>query len=114
MEKVKILGFGNEKSYYYLIIKKKGFSYSWLEEFLTLAQESSSTRGVRGVRGIRLHDEDDEFNEKQMTDKHESYSGDNVRIDLFYGKENISVVLISDTFQKEDFLKALEKIADFP
>ncbi len=111
MDKVKVQGFGNERSIYYFIIKKQGYSFTWLTAFTDLVKEVSSSSGLRGVR---LHDEEDDFQPAKMIDKHESYSANNARIDLFYGKDIIYITVSSDSIKKDTFLDAMEKIADFP
>lgn len=112
MEKVKVQGFGNEGNFYYFIIQKKGFSSVWLTTFTDLVKNLSSSKGVRGVR---LHDgAEDNFDITTLVDKHESYSADNARIDVFYGKDIINITVNSFSIQKDKFLDAMETLADFP
>ena len=111
MTKIKIIGFGNEGSFYYFIIKKQDFSYAWLTSFTDIVKKCSSSSGLRGVR---VHDEEDDFKPGVMVDKHESYSADKARIDVFYGKDIINLTISSHHVVKDVLLDAIESIADFP
>ena len=111
MEKVKIQSFGNEENFYYFTIKKQGYSFAWLTVFTDLVKEVSLSLNLIGNR---MHDEEDDFQSAKMIDKHESYSANNSRIDLFYGKDIIYITVSSNTINKGKFLDAMENLADFP
>ena len=101
MEKVKIQGFGNEENFYYFIIKNKEYTYDWLLAFTTLIKSLSSSAGLRG---LRFHDEEEIFEPNKMLDKHEAYSADNARIDVFYGKQVIYIGVYSNSINKNKIL----------
>lgn len=110
MEKVKIKGFGNEKGMYYFEIAKSRNFFVWLDQFTDLVKKLSASKSIIGNR---LHDSEDDSNPLVFIDKHESYSADHARIDVFFAREVIFITLVSEKIKKDEFLHRMEDIAEF-
>lgn len=118
MEKVKILGTGNfqeknQDSYNYFIVKKNKDFFEWLADLLgEVFKTSEVDYDYVGKNYIKR-----KKNIKNFIDKHENYYGNdiegrnNVRIDVFYGKDKAFIVLNMSLKIRKKFMKKLDEIS---
>ncbi|MBI2583302.1 MAG: hypothetical protein HYW25_01420 [Candidatus Aenigmarchaeota archaeon] len=118
--KATILGAGNADAFNYLIVRKNKHFFPWLKTFFEMAF------GYGGMVDVKYSDykegEDIDTVEKKVedfVDRHESYTGatrehihqTGTRIDIFYGKDKVFIVILTNPENRQRFLKVLKKIS---
>lgn len=117
MKKVRVIGVGNEGRYNYIIVRKNKDFFKWLAELL------GSNFGVDDVENYGYEQDkrgrwiNRKKNINHFVDKHEGryegYSGhkDNSRIDVFYGKNDVFIVIDMSLQKRKKFMKKLNEIS---
>jgi hypothetical protein len=121
MQKVRIFGSGNFKaaagSCSYLILEKSGGILEWLAELI------EDVIGMEGARhDFRYKDEgiDDkgrpyviENSLKEFQDAHSSYESKDARVDMFFGRKRVFMMIMCPPEVRKMITKMLDGTAEF-
>jgi len=113
MEKVKILGVGNKEKLNFILVKKNKYFFEWLAMVFY-----NSFEGMPNVEYKEYTDKNDNFirEKKKISkwiDKHETYDMDESRVEIFYGKEKVFIVIYTSLKNRRKLMKYLDKYSEF-
>lgn len=109
--KTKIVGMGNEEDINFIIVYKNKYFFEWLAEFM-LKSFGMSNYNVIGESECRRGDWIDKKKQiKNFTDRHEIYKNKNARVDVFYGKRKVFIMINTPLKNKKKFGEVLGKIS---
>jgi|TARA_Y100000310_G_C20134621_1_gene557418 hypothetical protein len=110
MKKIKIYGAGNEGKFNYVIISRNKDFFSWLSKLLF---KSFKIKDAEFYEFVNKKDEwiTRKKQLKNFIDRHESYLPKGSRIDIFYGKEKIFLVLNTSLRERRKFMKNLNELS---
>lgn len=93
MEKLKISFRADKENYHFFIVDKNRWFLEWLDQFLGKLEVSSS--GESKSREIITEGGPDvEYRALgKLVDKHDSYVHKDIRIDVFYGHDKVSITV---------------------
>ena len=115
MRKINVLGLGNQEEINWIIVKKEDGFFEWLNKILIETfgsvspdveyEETSSKKDKVITRKMKIED---------CTDIHEYYDAeDNSRIDVFYGKEKVFIMVFTSLKNRKNLIKNLDKFSEF-
>lgn len=105
------MGIGNFGNYNFVKVKKQKRLADWLSRFLKESfdiryeTEEHTHKGNKIIYYKR--------NVEKFVDYHEIITRHYPRIDIFYGKDSIFIILICNPKERNKFIKVLQKISKF-
>ncbi len=106
MTKIKLYGTGNEGDFNYYIFDKKQEVFNILNKIFLMDFNLK-----RGLTHCNYSDERKKVNIEKYSDIHESDKNNELRVDLFYGKNKIYITLICSQDLRIKFNEFLFKYA---
>jgi len=112
MQKIKIIGMGNKDNYSFVIAKKNKDFFKWLKEILCCEPFHIDPSDIEYIKSFDIKCKE-KFKKKKIedcVDCHENYMGFNDdRIDIFYGRNKVFIVVNTTQGKRLKFMRSLEK-----
>lgn len=114
MGKTKILGIANRGEFNYIMVRKNKDFFSWLRKVMYNSFEGVPDLGVK-----EWTDKEGNLNTQKKkidkcVDEHESHEcGDETKIDIFYGKEKVFIIVITSLQKRKKLMNNLDKYSEF-
>lgn len=107
--KGKVLGIGNEGNFNFIIFEK---NKNFMDNFTNLM--SSSLSAMPDLNTIEKIDENDKLvtqrkKIEEIIDRHESHEAEGARLDIFYGKDKVFVIVLTSPKNRKKLMENLEK-----
>lgn len=110
-EKIKLFGICNEGNYNILILEKHRKFLDWLGNSLECGLDMRRAYQATIMEGVNKKDELYTIKKKigDLEDKHEKYYEEEIKVDVFYGKEKVFLMVRCPIEIRKKFIKTLEK-----
>ena len=105
MNKLSLLGIGNEGRWNYFVFKKENSFFPLFASFLSCLRLEKT--------GIMYGNEDEKKDIKGIVDKLENTKNKDYDLDIFYGDKRIIVVVRTDETNRGFLVSEIKKIANF-
>jgi len=106
VNKLKLIGLGNEENRNYFVFKKDNSFFSLFPSFL-------ENLGLNKLGILYEHIEEPQ-DVNDLIDVLENTKNDEFDLDIFYGKDNFIVIIRTDKVNRNRLIMEIKKIADFP
>jgi hypothetical protein len=106
MDKLKLLGLGNNENRSYFIFKKRNAFFLTFPFFL-------EELGLEKIGILYEHSEND-VDIREYVDIQENVKNDVFDVDIFFGEDKFIVVVRTDEFNRPKLMRTIKKIANYP
>ncbi len=111
MAKVKLSLLSKEQGFHVLAVEKSHTFFEWMEDFLHRSfgvLDAGKYGTEEGGKGVLK-----EKNIEDFTDRYESFESKDTRIHVFYGKDNVFMLIQIPQSKREKFVKILEETTEW-
>lgn len=113
MERLKILGIGNEDEFNYLIIKKDKHFFELLESWIYKSFPGEYFSDISTYDDEKKNYETKKKDIRKYNEVHETYGKERLRFDAFFGKTKIFLTIYTSLEKRRILMENMGKFAHF-